>query len=157
MRQLTIVSMLLLCFLWLANCTGTKSATAAAPTDPLSAGRAKAIERVRASIAGKENMRADSVFQNIQSLTDVSADKLLNIMDRWGSALGVGCDHCHAAAGDWASDVKTEKNVARQMMVFTRSTNENLRKINGLKSERPGLGCNTCHRGEARPGRMGKK
>jgi hypothetical protein len=47
--------------------------------------------------------------------------------------------------------VKPEKEIARQMVSLGERVNADLRKIKGLKSERPGINCFTCHRGELKP------
>ncbi|MBK6929650.1 MAG: photosynthetic reaction center cytochrome c subunit [Saprospirales bacterium] len=141
--------------LWLADCsTSNKPAsatgTAAPVADPLAAERAKSMQRVRAYIAGKENMRADSVFQNIQKLKTVTADRLLGVMDTWGKVLGVGCDHCHVP-NEWASEVKPEKATTRQMYDLVKEINADLRKL-----DMDGISCYTCHRGEVHPARRVK-
>ncbi|MBK8192183.1 MAG: c-type cytochrome [Lewinellaceae bacterium] len=139
--------------LWLADCTSAqKSATVktAPAEDPIAADRAKFIRQLRVKIAGQENTPADSVFQNIQRLNGVTAGRLLNIMDIWGSVLGVSCDHCHATYA-WASEIKPEKEIARQMMDLTIQLNENLKKIEALEGTQPSVSCYTCHRGSTRP------
>ncbi|MEZ4942302.1 MAG: hypothetical protein R3D58_15600 [Saprospiraceae bacterium] len=100
---ITILSIVFL-GLWLADCStaNKNTATALAQPDPLAADRAKQTDQVRAQIAGKENMAADSVFENISRLKNVSAARLLVVMDTWGKVLGVSCDHCHVN-NEWAS------------------------------------------------------
>lgn len=138
--------------LWLADCsTANKStATAVVQPDPLAADRAKYTDRVRAEIAGKENMAADSVFENIARLKNVSAARLLVVMDTWGKVLGVSCDHCHVN-NEWASEVKPEKEITRQMMDLVNNLNKDLKNMDALKSYQPSVSCYTCHRGDTRP------
>ena len=80
------------------------------------------------------------------------AERLLMIMDKgWGNALGVGCNHCHNTH-DWASEEKGDKQLARDMSAMTQKINNDLlKKIDGLS--KANIGCNTCHRGEKKPGR----
>ncbi len=152
MKTTTIFFGIVLLGLWLADCsTANKPATAAnAQPDPLAADRAKYADRVRAEIAGKENMAADSVFQNISRLKNVSAARLLAVMDTWGKVLGVSCDHCHVN-NEWASEVKPEKEITRQMMDLVNNLNKDLKNMDALKSYQPSVSCYTCHRGDTRP------
>lgn len=139
--------------LWLANCTSTQkpaASTTPASADPLAADRARYLGQLRTQIAGRENTAADSVFQNIQRLNGVTAGRLLAIMDIWGSVLGVSCDHCHVSY-EWASEVKPEKEITRQMMQLTNQLNEDLNKIEALKGSQPSVSCYTCHRGSKHP------
>ncbi len=154
--------------LWLADCsTANKSkatpppppptATVPAPAtpDPLAADRAKYLDRVRQAIAGKEKMQADSVFQNVKVFNKLPAERLLGIMDRWGETLGVSCDHCHVP-GEWASEVKPAKEITRQMMGLVERVNKDIQSIEAIKSERAGVSCYTCHRGDVKPARRPK-
>ena len=153
---------------WLADCkTSNKPATPAPapavaspappapPPNALAADRAKYLEKVRQSIAGKEKMQADSVFQNLKKLNKMPAERLLGVMDRWGETLGVSCDHCHVP-NEWASETKAPKEIARQMMALIDRVNTDIQSIGAIKSERPGVSCYTCHRGEAKPARRPK-
>ena len=141
--------------IWLANCktpppspTGTSQPVGKA--DPLAADRAKYAASVRKMIAGREQVAVDSVFQNLKVLGGFPAENLVFAMEKWSEALGVGCDHCHVP-NEWHQDVKPEKEIARQMVTLGETVNTELRKIKGLKSERPGVNCFTCHRGELKP------
>jgi len=152
--------------LWLADCsTANKSTQApppppppvAAPTappapDPLVADRTKYLERVRQAIAGKGQMQSDSVFQNIKVFNKMPAERFLGLMDRWSETLGVSCDHCHVP-GEWASEVKAPKEIARQMVALTERVNKDIQSIQAIKSEHAGVSCYTCHRGAAKPAR----
>lgn len=120
--------------------------------EPTSFDAQKALEALGAAIAGKEDDPADQVFQNVKVLGDVPAKRLLAIM-RMGYArsLGVSCDHCHVA-GEWASDEKESKRIARQMARMTRELNEKvLPAIPELAGKQPTVNCTTCHRGQRKP------
>ena len=128
----------------------TPAAEAASPAsgfDP-----AAAIANLKADIAGKETQPAETVFRNIQILKGVPAGRVLGIMQMgFSPALGVDCRHCHVP-GQWESDDKKEKQVAREMSRMTREINEKyLAAIKGLDSEKPAVNCTTCHRGEVKP------
>lgn len=143
----------MLAALWLADCTAPKPATGATASDPDAPARAKILEEIKRDIAGKENWPADSLYENVKVLKKVSAGRFLEVMDRWGQALGVGCDHCHVK-NEWASEVKPEKAVTRQMIELTTRINNDLKRISGL--EDPSVSCYSCHRGEVSPRRQAK-
>jgi hypothetical protein len=147
---LTLVS-LLLC---LAKCKQSHALPAPHP-DPLAADRAKYIARVNDMIKGREQVTVDSVFKNLKVLGGFPAENLVFAMEKWSEALGVSCDHCHVL-NEWPSDAKPEKEIARQMVNLGERINSDLRKIGGIKSDKPGVNCFTCHRGELKPARRKK-
>jgi hypothetical protein len=116
--------------------------------------RQRYVAEVRAQIAGRDTLPAGQVFRNIKAMTNVRAGQLLNIMDNgYGRSLGVGCTHCHVA-GEWDSEAKAQKQVAREMAAMARAINtEYIAKIANLRSERPSVNCGTCHRGDPVPAR----
>lgn len=152
MKALLTFCAVVLLALWLADCTAPKSAANAATPDPDAPARTKTLENLKREIAGKESWPADSVYRNVKSLKNVSAERFLTVMDRWGQALGVGCDHCHVK-NEWASEVKPEKEVTRQMVELTTRINRDLKKIGGIGSGDPSVSCFTCHRGNTTPRR----
>lgn len=117
------------------------------------ADRARTVKEILATIAGRDTLPAGVVFKHVTtSLKDVSAAKLLAIMDLgYGRALGVSCAHCHVTSA-WESEEKPQKQIAREMaqmdsvVIF-----EYLAHIQHLKSERPLVNCTTCHRGTVKP------
>ena len=151
---LTFVTIALLA-LWMADCAAPKTTATAASLDPDAPNRAKILEALKKDIAGKENWPADSVYENVKMLKTVTAERFLGIMDRWGQALGVGCDHCHVK-NEWASEVKSEKEVTRQMITLTTRINKDLKSIGGLENDDPSVSCYTCHRGNVTPARQAK-
>lgn len=119
--------------------------------DSLKADREMHKQRILASIAGKENLPADSVFENIKIFKGAPAGRLLAIMDiAYSQSLGVSCGHCHNTK-DFASEEKQEKQIAREMWAMTAQTRELLNNVKGLKSEKPTINCTTCHRGQLKP------
>ena len=69
----------------------------------------------------------------------------------FSQSLGVKCNHCHEF-GQWASEVKPKKQVARDMWVMSGTLNrELLSTIKNLESPQPVVNCTTCHRGDAIP------
>ena len=131
---------------------GHARAQAGPAPDSVTASRQRFVREVLASIAGKEDLPADSVFRNIEVLKGVPAGRLVRMMDMgYGRSLGVSCDHCHNTV-EWDSDEKRPKEVARQMMAMVGTINRDLLpKIEGIVSERPAVNCTTCHRGSTKP------
>ena len=111
----------------------------------------KAIAKLEASIKGKENAPAESVWKNIKGFTGMPAGRVLKVMEMgFSPALGVNCLHCHKA-DDYASDDKRPKRAAREMMAYTGAVNTRLREVKELQSKEPAVNCTTCHRGQVKP------
>ena len=106
------------------------------------------------SIAGRENMPAESVFKNIKILKGVPAGRLVNIMNMgFGRSLGVSCGFCHVP-GKWDLDDKEEKNTARLMFAMVQTINRDYISKVPVPTNRPTppvVNCMTCHRGMPRP------
>jgi Photosynthetic reaction centre cytochrome C subunit len=117
------------------------------------ADRTRMVKEILATIPGRDTLPAGVVFKHVTtSLKDVSAAKLLAIMDfGYGRSLGVSCAHCHVTSA-WESEEKPQKQIAREMaqmdsvVIF-----QYLAHIQHLKSERPLVNCTTCHRGSVKP------
>lgn len=96
-------------------------------------------------------------FRNLQVLrVNITRDSLIAVMEEFRTALGVGCDHCHAVAPnsgeptlDFASDSKPEKGIARSMLVMVREINGDYLEPLGFSANR--VSCMTCHRGQTIP------
>lgn len=114
--------------------------------------QAKALEELKKQIIGKENEMAVKVFKNIQMLKELPAGRLLRVMEMgYGKSLGVTCTHCHVA-GAWEKEDKPAKQITREMAALSATiSNDLLKKIKNLKSERPVVNCTTCHRGQIKP------
>jgi hypothetical protein len=114
--------------------------------------QAAAVAQLERQIAGKEDLPATEVFKNITQYKGVTAGRLLRIMDfGFSRGLGVTCTHCHVA-GEWDSDQKATKQIARDMSRMTAAINTDLlKKIPNLRSSNPAINCTTCHRGQRRP------
>ena len=89
---------------------------------------------------------------------NISHDDLDKIMDEWKDALGVKCNFCHAAQKDnprkmdYASDEKSEKNIAREMFKMTGRINKKFFDYKkSAENPLPPVGCVTCHNGKAHP------
>jgi len=124
--------------------------------DSLAADRAKYTKLIKEAIAGKEKMKASEVFKNIKIFKEQTAEQMLGIMEtRWSKTLGVSCSHCHNTK-DFASEEKHDHQVARDMVAMVGKINDDLlatMPAYATKDKKPRIGCSTCHRGEAHPGR----
>ncbi|WP_066482745.1 MULTISPECIES: photosynthetic reaction center cytochrome PufC [unclassified Sphingomonas] len=96
-----------------------------------------------------EGPSAAETYQNVQVLGDLSAERFNHLMaqiTQWVAPPEQGCNYCHNPE-NLASDEKYTKNVARQMLVMTRSINTNWQS----HVKETGVTCYTCHRGNAIP------
>jgi hypothetical protein len=134
-----------------------ETVTNAAPiaTDTLEALRQRAMATLLQRIAGRENAPAAKVFQNIRVLNTLPAKRFLEVMnDGFGHGLGVGCGFCHVP-GQWASDARPNKNVARDMIEMVNRVNDELRVMPHLPNREQKIGCITCHQMAEKPTLMG--
>jgi hypothetical protein len=79
-----------------------------------------------------------------KNLKLLKADQLMDAMRAFRIALGVKCDTCHVQ-GDFASDEKHEKEIARKMIEMTREINAK------FPDGKQHVTCFTCHRGDEHP------
>jgi hypothetical protein len=122
-----------------------------ADTDTVTTVRDSLMNSVLQSIAGRENLPADSVFANVKTLGAFPAGRFVRVMSSFGRALGVTCAHCHTV-GKWNDDGKPQKQIAREMWAMMgRINTELLPAIPNLRSPRPIVNCTTCHRGQVKP------
>ena len=110
-----------------------------------------------AAAAAPATAQIPETFTNLQVLPrDIPRAELTRIMRGFTGALGVRCNHCHQIAGpaslegDFASDAKEPKKVARVMMRMTQEINTRLLPQTG-RSPLVEVRCVTCHRGVTRP------
>lgn len=109
------------------------------------------VAAVQERVAGREAEPAEAVFEDIRILKGVPAGRVPMIMKfGFSRSLGVDCTHCHDV-DDFASNARSEKQVAREMWAFSAQVNELLRSVPGLDSEQPVVNCTTCHRGDTKP------
>ena len=92
---------------------------------------------------------------------DWTRPQVINVMQNFTAALGVGCEHCHVekegAPPDFASDDKKEKEQARAMMKIAQDLNARLPKdLDEPASDLTRIGCITCHRGVPEPKQIGE-
>jgi hypothetical protein len=84
--------------------------------------------------------------------------QVVAMMRSFSGALGVRCQFCHVGQEgqplsqfDFASDQKSEKLVARQMMLMVQEVNRRLDTIPDGRTPTLQANCATCHRGLTRP------
>ena len=111
--------------------------------------RNRNIVALEKQIAGKEQLPAEEVFENIQTFKGMPAIRVLRIMEQaFTPNLGVGCNHCHVPR-EWASDDKAAKNIARRMWTMRAEWQEEVRTASGNPDAV--VTCYTCHKGQPKP------
>ena len=120
-------------------------ATSASPADPPKEN--PVVTEMLKALGPNAKKPAGEVFRNVQLMKDVPADRFLRIMDTgYRQSLGVSCDYCHVE-DRWETDEKRPKRAAREMIVMTRSINDQLHKLTEINTEEATVNCTTCHRG----------
>lgn len=119
----------------------------------LDSARTQIVARLLTQIAGRENEPAGRVFRNVQVLKDVPAGQFLAMMnEQYGRGLGWACSNCHVP-GQWASDEKKNKTLARGMQRLADRINATdlpaLPEIGTAEFDK--VSCVTCHRGSGHP------
>lgn len=110
---------------------------------------AEAVRALLDRVRGRENQPAQQVFQNIELFEGVPAIRVIRMMEKgFAPALGVSCDFCHVP-GDWASDEKEHKKVARSMFRMAADTSAKIQEMTGESGAT--VNCTTCHRGAVQP------
>lgn len=119
---------------------------------------------------GQQGMRGPRNFPpptNLKVLPkDLTGAQVRDIMRHWAGDLGVECGTCHAASKDqtgpngrpmldFASDEKTEKEMARIMYTMTESMKKDyvarVAALDTMGSPAAPVTCGTCHRGNLDP------
>ena len=98
--------------------------------------------------ASPDGDKATATYQNVQVLTDLSADKFNRVMLGLAAWVGgeQGCAYCHNP-DNMADDSMYTKKVARRMLQMTRHINADWQAHVGAT----GVTCSTCHRGQPVP------
>lgn len=111
--------------------------------------RKQAIAEVLATIKGRENEPAGTVFKNVKLHKDMPAKAFLEMMDvDYSRSMSFLCTNCHMENGNWASDERKNKVIARQMERMQRDVNAKyLVNVKELDDEIPKVTCTMCHRG----------
>jgi hypothetical protein len=114
--------------------------------------RRATVDSILATIAGRENQPAGSVFRNVKLLKNLTAGEFLRTMDtQYGRGLGWTCSNCHVA-GKWDDDTKKNKRIARQMQAMQDYINgTQLARVKELDEEYDKATCVMCHRGANEP------
>jgi photosynthetic reaction center cytochrome c subunit len=91
--------------------------------------------------------------ENVKVLTELDPTALRAEMQRIAAALGVKCDHCHVQ-GNFASDERSAKRIARRMIEMTSTINAQHFPKYEVQEGGSVLGrvtCYTCHQGSTEP------
>lgn len=124
-------------------------ATNASPEDPPKEN--PVVTEMLKALGPNAKKPAGEVFRNVKLMKDVPADRFLRIMDTgYRQSLGVSCDYCHVE-DRWEADEKRPKRAAREMILMTRSINDQLHKLTEINTEEATVNCTTCHRGYVKP------
>jgi hypothetical protein len=109
------------------------------------------VARILKQIKGREQLPAGEVFQNVELLAGVPAERFLWIMENgYSASLGVRCTHCHVE-DRWEADEKRAKRATREMILMTREINDKLLSMREIDNSDPVVNCATCHRGYVKP------
>lgn len=92
----------------------------------------------------KPEQTAGEHYKNVKILNAMPASHLIEAMRSFNLALGTNCEFCHVQ-GDFASDQKEHKLMARKMIAMTHNINQTT--FEG-KNE---VNCFTCHKGQGHP------
>ncbi|MEO5590808.1 MAG: photosynthetic reaction center cytochrome c subunit family protein [Gemmatimonadaceae bacterium] len=108
------------------------------------------VDSILATIRGREQQPAGTVFKNVKLLKDMPAAEFLKNMDvTYGRGLGMACGNCHVI-GQYDADTRKNKRIAREMQALTDYINsERLPKIKDLDEDYPKASCVTCHAGSS--------
>lgn len=111
--------------------------------------RKEAIATLMATLKGRENEPAGTVFKNVKLHKAMPVQEFLTMMDeQYGRGLGMACTNCHMDNGDYASDERKNKVIARQMERMQREIDSKyIAKVKELDDPRPKTTCVMCHRG----------
>jgi len=109
--------------------------------------------------AGAASAQVPDTFTNLQVLPkDVARRDLVAAMRGIAGDLGVRCNHCHVGPDDlqgmdFASDEKSAKRAAREMLRMTRAVAETVARLPAAEEATPAVTCYNCHRGTTSPPR----
>ena len=111
--------------------------------------RRDAVAALMATLVGRENEPAGTVFKNVKLHKTMPAKEFVTMMDeQFGRGLGINCTGCHMDNQDYASDARKDKIIAMQMIKMQRDIDAKyIAKVKELDDPRPKTTCVMCHRG----------
>src|SRR5678815_3512445 len=89
------------------------------------------------------------VGKNIKVLTGMPESQLIPVMNFFAASMGRRCNYCHVnnqGQWDYASDAKSEKAAAREMIKLVMDINKTTERL-----KLDPVSCYTCHRGRTNP------
>ena len=113
------------------------------------------MAEVLATVAGRENEPAGTVFKNVKFSKNMPVKDFLVMMDeQYGRSVGATCTGGHANTNvggvlkvDYADDSPKKKQISRLMEQMTQTINKELSKNKGLDQPYIRSTCVMCHRG----------
>jgi len=107
-------------------------------------------EVVRATkLQAPQEKTVEQVGKNIKVLTGMPESQLIPVMNFFAASMGRRCNYCHVnnqGQWDYASDAKTEKTAAREMIKLVLDINKTTERL-----KLDPVSCYTCHRGRTSP------
>ncbi|HSE19776.1 MAG TPA: c-type cytochrome [Pyrinomonadaceae bacterium] len=91
----------------------------------------------------------EQVQKNIKVLTGMPQSQLIPVMNFFAASMGRRCNYCHVnnqGQWDYASDAKSEKTAAREMIKLVMDFNKTTERL-----KLDPVSCYTCHRGRTSP------
>jgi len=91
----------------------------------------------------------EQVQKNIKVLTGMPQSQLIPVMNFFAASMGRRCNYCHVnnqGQWDYASDAKSEKTAAREMIKLVMDINKTTERL-----KLDPVSCYTCHRGRTSP------
>src|SRR5437773_5823520 len=102
-----------------------------------------------APAAQEQTIAQEGREKNVKLLGDLPVSQFIPVMNYFAASMGRRCNFCHVnnqGQWDYASDAKTEKNTAREMIKLVLDTNKTLDRL-----KLDPIACYTCHRGRNSP------
>ena len=107
-------------------------------------------EVVRATkVQAPPEKTVEQVGKNIKVLTGMPESQLIPVMNFFAASMGRRCNYCHVnnqGQWDYASDAKSEKTAAREMIKLVMDINKTTERL-----KLDPVSCYTCHRGRTSP------
>lgn len=108
----------------------------------------------RGSLSAQAPAAGPKMPQNVRVLKGMTLKEVRAEMDIVAASLGVKCENCHVK-GDFPSDVKPDKPLARKMLELTKDLNtrfaDQFAEVKDRPSKLGAVTCFTCHNGAKEP------
>ena len=106
------------------------------------------LATVGGDLAGYASLMQDAAHPAVVAAHPVELERFYVARAWHGRGLSVACTNCHMDNGDYASDERKNKVIARQMERMQRDIDSKyIEKVKELDDPRPKTTCVMCHRG----------